>query len=216
MKRPLPTTNHHRIGQKHCLCRFFIRIIPLNKMGAGVRPVVVGELLRAKVLVWWQKQRSNYRCPDCGSAADRFGLHAVTCQRSGYISEGGLKMQIRRTEKTNAKKCKKSDLQGKKGVRETKGRSKWFKIFFLPAPSAPVQAFLFNYAAKNAKWPKMQNKYNAFAYIAPTLHHERPQRSARYLASFVRHHIARSDSVVQGAEKPRVVQSGWIELPSVH
>ena len=130
MKRPLPTTNHHRIGQKHCLCRFFIRIIPLNKMGAGVRPVVVGELLRAKVLVWWQKQRSNYRCPDCGSAADRFSLHAITSQRSGYISEGGAENANPKDRKNKCKKVQnKATYKVKRGSEKQKGVQNGSKKF---------------------------------------------------------------------------------------
>ena len=31
---------------------------------------------------------ANYQCPDCGKNADCFGLHAVTCVRSAYITRG--------------------------------------------------------------------------------------------------------------------------------
>ena len=33
-------------------------------------------------------RQGSYRCPDCGREADEFGVHAVTCQRSGAIGRG--------------------------------------------------------------------------------------------------------------------------------
>ena len=48
-----------------------------------------GEFVAGLKWVAGQKIRDHaYVCPDCGREADPYGLHAVTCQRSGSISRG--------------------------------------------------------------------------------------------------------------------------------
>ena len=70
----------------------------------------------------------------CGCPDGTGPGHWVGSQEAFHCSRfRGLKMQIGRTKNANAKKtAKECNLRGKKGVREKKGRSKWFKCFFRP------------------------------------------------------------------------------------
>ena len=54
-----------------------------------MRIMTQGEFVSGLKWGGGMKFRHNaYRCPNCGSEADAYGVHAVTCQRSGAISRG--------------------------------------------------------------------------------------------------------------------------------
>ena len=54
-----------------------------------MRIMTQGEFVSGLKWGGGMKFRHNaYRCPNCGSEANAYGVHAVTCQRSGAISRG--------------------------------------------------------------------------------------------------------------------------------